>query len=120
MRTFRIAIASLVCAAVGCHSAVISATISNRRPTPVTLIEVDYPSASFGIQNLNPGEDYHYRLKVIGKGPMTLHWSEPSRKDQKVSGPIVREGDDGTLTITFGPQTTPIWDTHLTNRSLPR
>ena len=35
----------------GCHSPYVEATISNRTPSPITLIEVDYPSASFGTPN---------------------------------------------------------------------
>jgi hypothetical protein len=117
MRVFWIAIAAISSLAVaGCRSAVITATVSNRGTTPVTLVEVDYPSASFGVQRLAPGEDYHYKFKVIGNGPTTLLWNEPSKSEQKNSGPTLHEGDEGTLTITFRANEKPAWDVHLKGR----
>jgi hypothetical protein len=116
MRVLNIPVAMWICSAsIGCHSALISATVSNRRPTPVMLVELDYPSASFGIQKLAPGEDYHYRFKVIGTGPTTMLWSDTTKGDQKSTGPILRDGDEGTLTVTF-TGAGPTWDVKLTNR----
>jgi hypothetical protein len=112
------AVISISLVAVGCHSAMISVTVSNHRVTPVTLVEVDYPSASFGIQKLAPGEDYLYKFKVIGNGPATLLWSEPTKRDQKSSGPVLREGDEGLLTITFPPGAPPTWTAQLQNHAL--
>jgi hypothetical protein len=121
MSILRIVIVVSVCLAlVGCHSASISATISNHRSTPVTLVEVDYPSASFGVQKLGPGEDFRYRFKVIGTGATTLLWSEPAKRDQKTHGPVLREGDEGTLAITFPADGPPTWEVRLHNKSLPR
>jgi len=121
MRTLRIVIALSLClAAMGCRSAMILATISNHRSTPLTLLEVDYPSASFGIQQLAPGEEYHYKFKVIGEGSCALLWSEQSKQNQKSSGPILREGDEGTLNITFPADGPPTWSVHLKNTSIPR
>ena len=93
----------------GCHSAYIEATISNRTAEPLSLIELDYPSASFGTQTLTPGQDYHYRFKVLGSGPTTLLWTDPAHHDHKSSGPTLHENDEGTLTIVVTP-TTPTWN----------
>ena len=104
-------------AASGCKSALIDATVSNHRSTPVALIEVDYPSASFGIQSLAPGQDYHYRFHIIGNGPATVLWNQGH--DQKKSlGPVLREGDSGTMNVTFTDSPNPTWDTKLTNRTI--
>jgi hypothetical protein len=100
----------------GCHSAIIAATISNHTPQPLTLIELDYPSASFGTQSLAPGQDFHYRFKLIGNGPTTLLWTDAARQDHKVPGPELREGEEGTLHITFAPSAAPAWDLHLRSR----
>ncbi|HEX3571244.1 MAG TPA: hypothetical protein VHU44_10520 [Acidobacteriaceae bacterium] len=112
------AVMSICLTAVGCHSAVISVIVSNHRDTPVTLVEVDYPSASFGIQELAPGAHYLYKFKVIGNGPATLLWNEPTKRDQKSSGPVLREGDEGSLTITFPPGAPPTWNAQLQNHVL--
>jgi hypothetical protein len=87
----------------GCHSPYVETTISNRTPNPITLIEVDYPSASFGTQNLAPGADFHYHFKVLGSGPMKLTYTDIARKDHTSPGPTLNEGAEGPLTILITP-----------------
>lgn len=119
MRILWIATAvSISLASAGCKSALINATVSNHRNTPISLVEVDYPSASFGIQKLAPGEEYHYRFQIIGNGPATVLWNEGADQ-KKNSGPVLREGDSGTLNVTFTDSPNPTWDTRLTNRAVP-
>ena len=109
MRLFRpIALGGLLLLA-GCHSAVIDATLTNASPEPLQLIEVDYPSASFGTQNLRPGESFHYRFKVLGSGPLKLTWTDGQRQDHAATGPILREGDEGSLTIAISAAETVAW-----------
>jgi hypothetical protein len=100
----------------GCHSATIAATISNHTAERLTLVELDYPSASFGTQTLAPGQDFHYRFKVIGSGPTTVLWTDSARHDRKVPGPVLREGDEGKLTVTFNSSMAPTCQLQLINR----
>lgn len=117
MRTLWTGIAAASCLmASGCHSALITATLSNRSRVPITLVELDYPSASFGVQQLAPGQDYQYRFKVIGDGPAKVIWSQPLKADQNSSGPELHGGDEGTLAITFIPSGTVVWDVRLKRR----
>ena len=90
---------SLSIALTGCHSPYVETTISNRTPDPITLIEVEYPSASFGTQNLAPGADFHYHFKVLGSGPMKLTYTDITRKDHTSPGPTLHEGAEGPLQI---------------------
>jgi hypothetical protein len=83
----------------GCHSAHIEATISNRTPEPLSLVELDYPSASFGTQTLAPNQDFHYRFKVLGSGAMKLLYTDNAHQDHRSDGPFLKEGADGPLTI---------------------
>jgi hypothetical protein len=99
----------------GCHSAHIDTTISNRTAGPLTLIEVDYPSASFGTQTLAPGADFHYRFKVLGSGPATVQWTDAANHDHKSTGPSLQESDEGALTIQFNPAGDVIWSEQFTN-----
>jgi hypothetical protein len=116
-RTARSALAlAAVLTLGGCHSAYVAATISNRASGALSLIELDYPSASFGTQALAPGQDFHYRFKVLGSGPTTILWTDAAHRDHKNSGPTLQEGDEGTLTITFGPSG-PTWGLQLINRA---
>ena len=85
----------------GCHSAFIDATVSNRTATTIPLIEVDYPSASFGTQNLTPGADFHYRFKVLGNGPLKVVYTDNTQQEKTVAGPNLKEGDEGPLILTF-------------------
>lgn len=88
-------------AATGCHSAYVEATVSNRTDKPIELLEVDYPSASFGTQNLAPGSDFHYRFKVLGSGRMKLLYTDSTHQDHKSDGPFLKEGAEGTLAIAI-------------------
>ena len=118
MRSFNLLLAlAAVLTLTGCHSAYIAATVSNRTSEPLSLIEVDYPSASFGTQALAPGQDFHYRFKVLGSGATTVLWTDAARHDQKNSGPPLREGDEGALTITFNSSASPAWSLRLLNRT---
>jgi hypothetical protein len=99
----------------GCHSAFIAATLANRTSEPISLIEVDYPSASFGTQTLAPGQEFHYRFKVLGSGTTTLQWTDAQNHEHKNSGPGLHEGDEGTLTVSFVPGADPTWKLQLVN-----
>jgi hypothetical protein len=87
----------------GCHSAFVTATIQNRTAQPIQLIEVDYPSASFGTQSLAPGADFHYRFKVLGEGKLKLIYTDTSHQEQKFEGFFLKEGAEGPITITIVP-----------------
>jgi hypothetical protein len=97
------ALCSLFFAATGCHSPYVEATVSNHTPQTIELLEVDYPSASFGTQNLAPGADFHYRFKVLGSGNMSLAYTDSAHQDHKSDGPPLNEGAEGPLTIVIAP-----------------
>jgi hypothetical protein len=101
MRLLRtLAAAALLLSAAGCHSAFIEATVSNNTGQPISLVELDYPSASFGTQTLAPGAEFHYRFKLLGSGDLKLLYTDASRTDHTVAGPHMNEGDEGSLTVT--------------------
>jgi hypothetical protein len=117
MRLLKLLPAIAVLLLSGCHSAFIEATISNHTSAPLALIEVDYPSASFGTQSLGPGQDFHYRFKVLGSGPTTVLWTDAAHADHKKSGPNLHEGEEGKLAIVFTPNADPSWTLQLTPAS---
>ncbi|MEO6802457.1 MAG: hypothetical protein ABI197_04330 [Granulicella sp.] len=87
----------------GCHSAHVDATVSNRTATPIPLIEVDYPSASFGTENLAPGQDFHYRFKILGDGPTKIIYTDSTQTEKHADGPTLQEGQGGQLHVTIAP-----------------
>jgi len=83
----------------GCHSAYVNATVSNRTTAPISLVQVEYPSASFGTQTIAPGGEFKYRFKVLGSGPMKITWTDAAEHEHKATGPTLNEGAEGALGI---------------------
>ncbi|WP_263365699.1 hypothetical protein [Edaphobacter bradus] len=115
MRLSRLLVLSSLLVAAGCHSPYVEATVSNQTSQPIQLIEVDYPSASFGAQSLAPGQDFHYRFKVLGEGKMKLTYTDSTNHEHKFDGPSLHEGAEGPLTITISPDGAH-WQPHFTSR----
>jgi hypothetical protein len=97
----------------GCRSRYIEATVHNGSGAAVSVVEVDYPSASFGKELLADGADYHYRFKIQGDGPTKVMWTDAANHDHTVAGPQLREGDEGTLGVTIVGGTVQ-WDLRVT------
>ena len=76
----------LLAAACGCHSRYVEATVVNTTGTAVSLVEVDYPSASFGRETLAAGAEYHYRFKVLGSGGTKVLWTDGTHGEHSVAG----------------------------------
>jgi hypothetical protein len=97
----------VLCAGVvgmtGCKSPYVEADVINATGKPVSLLEVDYPSASFGAETLAAGATYHYRFKILGDGGTKVDWTDAAHKEHKGTGPSLTEGQQGSLTITLEP-----------------
>jgi hypothetical protein len=101
--TFALAICALVFLS-GCHSHYIQATITNGSGAEVDVVQVDYPSASFGVQTLAPGQNFHYRFKLLGSGNIKLGFLDAHKAEHHVTGPWLNEGQEGTLRIIISSQ----------------
>ena len=99
----------------GCHSAFVNATVRNTSGQIISLIEVDYPSASFGIQTLAPAASYSYRFKVLGIGPLKVMYTDAQSHEHTSQGPTLHEGLMGSLDISLS-QATVNWTQHLQER----
>jgi hypothetical protein len=87
----------------GCHSPYIATTITNHTTQTIDLIEVDYPSASFGTQSLAPGATFHYRFKILGSGNVKLTYTTTTFHNKTSNGPALKEGEEGPLQINIDP-----------------
>jgi hypothetical protein len=86
--------------------------VKNASGSPVSLVEVDYPSASFGKDVLRNDSVYHYRFKIQGSGPAKILWTDSKQVSHTAPGPSLSEGQEGILTVTItGP--TAVWQTEL-------
>ena len=54
---------------VGCRSRVVNIKLINTSQKPLSIIVVDYPTATFGVDKLAPGATYQYAIKLLGAGP---------------------------------------------------
>lgn len=99
----------------GCHSAYMNATVSNHGQSAVSVVQVEYPSASFGTQTIAPGQDFKYRFKVLGTGLIKVTYTDSAQKEHKFSGPSLKEGDEGALSVVLGAAE-PQWKLALATR----
>lgn len=97
----------------GCKSAYVGATVRNETGGPVSLLEVDYPSASFGKETLETNGSYSYRFKVLGSGATKVEWTDAARKQHSSTGPTLHEGQHGSLSIVLTAQGA-LWAPDLT------
>ncbi len=101
-------------AATGCHSYHIDATVENRTGSPIQLLEVDYPSASFGSNTLAAGADFHYRIQLRGSGQIKVQYTTPDEHPVQIDGPAVAERQEGALQIILLPGGKAEFQPHLT------
>jgi hypothetical protein len=102
----------------GCHSQHIDTTVENRTGAEIHLLEVDYPSASFGADSVASGADYHYRIQLSGSGQLKIAYTDANGKQVQIAGPTLAEPQQGSLEIVllpgakagFHPQLTPAGD----------
>ncbi len=84
----------------------------NGTRSSVTLLEVDYPSASFGKETLAADADFHYRFKILGNGGTKVLWTDAAHREHAVAGPNLKEGQEGSIRITLDAATA-TWEPHL-------
>ena len=84
-----------------CHSYHIDATIENRTGAPIQLLEVDYPSATFGADSLAADASFHYRFQVRGSGQLKVSYTAANGQTVQISGPTLAERQQGTLDIVL-------------------
>jgi hypothetical protein len=96
-----VAVAILLAGTTGCKSKYVEADVENGNSAAVSLVELDYPSASFGVETLAAGATYHYRFKILGSGPTKVLWTDAAQHDHSVAGPKLDEGQEGTLMVTL-------------------
>jgi ethanolamine utilization microcompartment shell protein EutS len=98
-RSAATALLALTSLLAGCHSHYIQTTITNTTADELNVVQVDYPSASFGVQHLAPGEAFHYRFKLLGSGKIKIGFLDAHKGEHSVTGPWLNEGEQGTLNI---------------------
>jgi hypothetical protein len=97
--------AAVLMALAGCHSYHIETTVENHTGGPIRLLEVEYPSASFGVNSLAAGEEYHYRIQLRGSGPLKVQYTTNDDSLIQVIGPSsLSDRADFSLRIELLPR----------------
>ena len=96
-------LASALFLAAGCHSYHVETTVENQTGGAIQLLEVDYPSASFGADSLAAGEAFHYRIQLSGSGPVKVQFTGSDGRQSQITGPTLAERQEGRLEIVLHP-----------------
>lgn len=84
----------------GCgRSHVIQVTVNNTSTEKVTTIEIAYPDATFGINLLDPGKSFRYKIKPTGTGALKIRFYDAHGMEHKSAGPEVHKNDEGSIEI---------------------
>ena len=92
-----------ILAMAGCHSAHVQASVENRTGGTIRLLEVAYPSASFGVDHLNAGAIFSNRIKLRGDGAIRVQYTNSDGKPVQIEGPQLAERQDGRINIVLLP-----------------
>jgi hypothetical protein len=96
--------------ASGCsRSQFVSATIENDTAEKLSIIEIDYPNASFGVSVLAPHASYSYRFKPQGTGALQLSYTDGTGKPHSAAGPQVHEGQGGRISVHIEDHAKDTW-----------
>jgi len=87
----------------GCKTYWIETTVENQTGHAIHEVEVDYPSASFGINALAPGSSMHYHFKVQGSGPVKVQYVLDTGAAIQAQGLQLVERQQGALTLRLLP-----------------
>lgn len=102
---------------VGCHSYHIDTTVENRTGGTIQLLEVNYPSASFGADSLVLGATFNYRFQVRGSGPLKVEYTASNHHLVQIAGPVLAEQQEGRIEIVLLPDGKAEFHQHLTGAS---
>ncbi len=101
-----------------CHSSHIDVTVENRTREPIRLLEVDYPSASFGFDALAAGATMRYRIQVQGNGQVKVQYTASNGHAVQINGPTLAAPEEGSLLIELLPSGKADFHPHLSGHSV--
>ena len=88
-------------ATTGCRSHVVKVNLINVSQRPVTTIVVDYPGATFGKNQLDPGKTFLYPVKPLETGPLKIQFADANGKTHTALGPELHKDDEGMVEVRF-------------------
>ena len=86
---------------VACRSRVIEVRLTNTSALPVSLISVEYPSASFGVNKLAPGQTVDYRIKPTDTGHLKVQYTDATGAIHDYLGVSLHKNQEGTIDVVL-------------------
>ena len=74
----------------------------NTSAQPISTIIVDYPSATFGKDKLNPGETFTSPVKLTDNGALKVQFTDANGGNHTFTGPVLHRNEGGSISISFG------------------
>lgn len=111
-----IAALGLLVLLAGCRSPWVQCTIVNHEETPVSLVAVNYPGGSFGVQTIAAGASYRYRFHALSTDTLSIDFTDAARHNHTVAGPELKQYQEGSLAIDIEPGNQVTWTPALTLR----
>jgi hypothetical protein len=87
----------------------------NTSAEPLSTIIVDYPSATFGKNQLAPGETFSSPVKLTDTGPLKVQFTDAKGASHTVAGPVVHRNEEGLIEIRLD-QNSAVVDMHAVAR----
>lgn len=100
---------ALAVLAGGCQSPWITCTVVNHQAAPVSLVMVNYPGGTFGVQTIAAGGSYRYRFHALSTDKLNLDFTDAAHKDHTATGPKLEQGQEGTLEIAIEADNRVVW-----------
>jgi hypothetical protein len=92
----------------------VECTLVNQTPSALHVVQFEYPNASFGVQQLNPGASFHYRFLIDGTGALKLSYIDSKNVEHDNSTAFkVHRGQEGTLVVDVPATGKPVWQPKL-------
>jgi hypothetical protein len=95
----------LILSATGCRSRVINVRLVNDSAQPISVIIIDYPGATFGVNTLAPGKSFQYRFQPSENGALKIQFTNAQGVIHKITGPTVQRNQEGRMEIRFTQET---------------
>lgn len=84
-----------------CHSHVVQVKLTNTSSQPISVIVVDYPGATFGVNRLDAGKSYSYPVKPQETGQLKIQFTDANGKIHNATGPEMHKNDEGAIEVTL-------------------
>ena len=105
-RSIRISKRTLPCVLVafisfaGClNTQMIQVNVTNTSTEDLSTIEITYTEATFGINLLEPGKSFHYKIKATATGPIKIGFFNARGVHWAKQGPVLHKNDEGSIEI---------------------